>query len=550
MPEFGASPELRLRRVWQGEGGALVRGALSIAAGAYRGALAARDTGYAAGMLSTRRLPVPVISIGNLTLGGSGKTPSPPSWPPPSPTWGRARPFSAAATARRTRGVRVVADRDGVRLSASEAGDEPRLLAEQLPGTPVVVGESRYEAGRVAVERCGAHALVLDDGFQHRTLAKDLEILAVPGTAPWGNGRLFPRGVLREPMSALRRVSVAVVTNPPHEATAASIAESLRRHGSPAVVLTGTYQVHALRHGSDGTARPPETLAGRRVVALAGPRLARGIRDHALPPGRDRGRARGVPRSSPVYRGGSRPGPGIGAADRSGMCGDHREGLDAPPRRTATRLRPVGPLRAPRHGRGPWRSRRGPRGNAPPKSHGASHVMILDGDVLVVRLPNWLGDTVMALPALAALRAARPDALVTAVGPWAPLLTGQAVADVLLKYPRDGRTRRKLAVAMRAMRPDAAVLLPNPFESALAARRWGARIRLGYDTDMRHALLTHMIDLPSPRRHQVDEYTGLLEAADIPAKTERPEWRLGEDPVAEAEVTTMLTEAGCGERDR
>jgi heptosyltransferase-2 len=172
--------------------------------------------------------------------------------------------------------------------------------------------------------------------------------------------------------------------------------------------------------------------------------------------------------------------------------------------------------------------------------------MILGGDVLVVRLPNWLGDTVMALPALAALRAARPDALVTAVGPWAPLLTGQAVADVLLGYPRDGRTRRKLAVAMRAMRPDAAVLLPNSFESALAARRWGARIRLGYDTDMRHALLTHMIDLPSPRRHQVDEYTGLLEAADIPAKTERPEWRLGEDPVAEAEVTTMLTEAGCG----
>jgi tetraacyldisaccharide 4'-kinase len=120
------------------------------------------------------------------------------------------------------------------------------------------------------VERCGAHALVLDDGFQHRTLAKDLEILAVSGSAPWGNGRLFPRGVLREPMSALRRVRVAVVTNPPHEASAANIAETLRRHGSPAVVLTGTYQVHALRHGADGTALPPETLAGHRVVALAG----------------------------------------------------------------------------------------------------------------------------------------------------------------------------------------------------------------------------------------------------------------------------------------
>jgi heptosyltransferase II len=171
--------------------------------------------------------------------------------------------------------------------------------------------------------------------------------------------------------------------------------------------------------------------------------------------------------------------------------------------------------------------------------------MILDGPVLTVRLPNWLGDTVMALPALASLRAARPDALVIAVGPWAPLLTGQAVADMLLKYPRDGRGRRKLGAAVRAMRPDAAVLLPNSFESAMAARRWGARIRLGYDTDLRRPLLTDLVDLPSPRRHQMDEYAGLLEAAGIPVKPERPTWRLGEDVAAESGVTALLTEAGC-----
>jgi tetraacyldisaccharide 4'-kinase len=270
MSESGASPELRLRRVWQGEGGPWLRGALSIAAGAYRGALTARDTCYAAGIFSTRRLRVPVISIGNLTLGGSGKTPLTALVAAALAELGTSPAILSRGYGRRTRGVRVVADRDGVRLSTSEAGDEPRLLAEQLPGIPVVVGESRYEAGRVAVERCGAHALVLDDGFQHRTLAKDLEILAVPGTAPWGNGRLFPRGILREPMSALRRVQVAVVTNPPHETTAKTIAESLRRQGSPAIVLTGTYHVHALRRGTDGTALPPQALAGRRVVALAG----------------------------------------------------------------------------------------------------------------------------------------------------------------------------------------------------------------------------------------------------------------------------------------
>jgi len=171
--------------------------------------------------------------------------------------------------------------------------------------------------------------------------------------------------------------------------------------------------------------------------------------------------------------------------------------------------------------------------------------VILDGAVLVVRLPNWLGDTVMALPALAALRAARPDALVTVIGPWAPLLTGQAVADVFLRYPGDGRKRRRLNAAVRAMRPDAAVLLPNSFGSALAARRWGARIRLGYDTDLRRGLLTHVVALPSPRRHQIDEYSGLLEAAGIPPRPGIPEWHLGDDREAESTVTALLADAGC-----
>jgi len=170
--------------------------------------------------------------------------------------------------------------------------------------------------------------------------------------------------------------------------------------------------------------------------------------------------------------------------------------------------------------------------------------VILDGAVLVVRLPNWLGDTVMALPSLAALKAARAEALVVAVGSWAPILTGQGVADVLVGYPRDRRQRQRLAGALRAMRPDAAVLLPNSFEAALAARRWGARVRLGYDTDMRGFLLTHLLDLPDPRRHQVDEYAGLLEAAGIATPSTVPTWRLADDGTALA-VTALLDEAGC-----
>jgi tetraacyldisaccharide 4'-kinase len=111
---------------------------------------------------------------------------------------------------------------------------------------------------------------VLDDGFQHRTLAKDLDIVAVEGTEPWGNGRLFPRGVLREPMSALKRAHMVVVTNPAHQAAADGIARSLRQHGSRAAVLTASYRPEALRRDGAGAPQPPSTLAGRRVVALAG----------------------------------------------------------------------------------------------------------------------------------------------------------------------------------------------------------------------------------------------------------------------------------------
>lgn len=170
---------------------------------------------------------------------------------------------------------------------------------------------------------------------------------------------------------------------------------------------------------------------------------------------------------------------------------------------------------------------------------------MIEAGVVLVRLPNWLGDTVMALPALHGLRAACPGACVVAVGRWAPLLAGQGVADALVPYPLEWRDRRRLAASLRGMRPDAAVLLTNSFESALAARLWGTRMRLGYDTDLRRALLTHAAPLPSPRPHQIDEYRGLLEAAGVAAPVTVPVWRLGEDAAAGAAVSALLDEYGA-----
>ena len=167
-----------------------------------------------------------------------------------------------------------------------------------------------------------------------------------------------------------------------------------------------------------------------------------------------------------------------------------------------------------------------------------------DAGVILLRLPNWLGDTVMALPALRGLRAALGAACIVAVGRWAPLLTGQDVADALVGYPREARSRRRLAASLRAMRPDAAVLFTNSFESAFAARLWGARERIGYDTDLRRPLLTHSVPLPWPRLHQVDEYRGLVEAAGVAAPETVPVWRLGDDAGAGADLSALLGECG------
>jgi heptosyltransferase-2 len=164
--------------------------------------------------------------------------------------------------------------------------------------------------------------------------------------------------------------------------------------------------------------------------------------------------------------------------------------------------------------------------------------------VIVVRAPNWLGDTVMALPALAALRSGFPEARITVVGRWAPLLRGQGVADALLPYPRRLGERRRVAGVLRQDRADLALVLPNSLEAALVAYLWGGRRRIGFDSDGRHLLLTDAVPLPSPRLHQVDEYRLLVDRTGAASGPERPVWKIAGDRGAPAEVAALLAALG------
>src|SRR5262245_8095998 len=170
--------------------------------------------------------------------------------------------------------------------------------------------------------------------------------------------------------------------------------------------------------------------------------------------------------------------------------------------------------------------------------------------LILIRAPNWLGDTVMALPALRAVRGAHLESRIAVIGRWAGLLMGQDVADLVLPYPVAREERRRLHHALRAERADLAIVLPHSFESALAATRWRARRRVGYDVDARGALLTDALPLPSPRRHQIDEYLALVSGLGAMATDTTPAWRLGRDAEAERNVDALLAEPGAGARAR
>jgi tetraacyldisaccharide 4'-kinase len=260
----------RLVQGWERGFTAGAGGLLAAMAGGYRGLLGAREWLYARGVLHSHALDCPVVSIGNLTVGGTGKTPAVELAVRTLADLGHRPAVLSRGYGRSGGGVQIVADAASIRLDAEEAGDEPFLLARRLPGVPVVVGPNRYEAGRVARARFGVTAVVLDDGFQHRTLRKDLEILMARAAQPWGNGRLLPGGPLREPLGGLARAHLVVATGARRLDEAAEVTQAVR-HVAPAVpVLTAVHVPTECFESGGMRFVALEALGGARLLAFAG----------------------------------------------------------------------------------------------------------------------------------------------------------------------------------------------------------------------------------------------------------------------------------------
>jgi len=220
----------------------------------YGAAVRARNLYYDRRCSATRRAAVPVISVGNLTVGGTDKTPMVIEIVRRLQAWGR-RPAIL------TRGYQA---------PRGQTADEVLEFAQAVPHTPVVVNPDRVAGATEAVERHRADCLVLDDGFQHRRLQRDLDLVLIDALDPWGGGHVLPAGRQREPRSGLRRAGAFVITRANQASAEAlrAIADELRRFGSQPILHANV--VPDAVFGMNGDSTTPDALAGTTVLAVGG----------------------------------------------------------------------------------------------------------------------------------------------------------------------------------------------------------------------------------------------------------------------------------------
>lgn len=269
----------------EGTGAAVFAAFLQACSWLFSGIVQARLWLYRHRILHDTPLGCLVVVVGNLTVGGTGKTPvvemfaralrdrgrkvailsrgykskAPPLW---QRWW---HDFSAAEP----EPPRVVSDGSAVLLDSEHAGDEPYMLARNLRGVVVLVDKDRVKAGAYAIKRFGCDTLVLDDGFQYLPLKGRLNLLLVDKTNPFGNGFLLPRGILREPVKHLRRASYVFLTKS-NGVRDEELERLIRRHNPAAEIIECAHRPQYLQRIGGDERRPWSDLKGRRVGAFSG----------------------------------------------------------------------------------------------------------------------------------------------------------------------------------------------------------------------------------------------------------------------------------------
>ena len=240
---------------------------------------------YGQRILHDQPLGCLVVVVGNLTVGGTGKTPVVEKFARALAERGRkvailSRGYKSkrppfwrrawnALTHDEEPPPRVVSDGLRVMLDSEQAGDEPFMLARNLPGVVVLVDKNRVKAGTYAIRRFGCDTLVLDDGFQYLPLKGRLNLLLVDTTNPFGNGHLLPRGILREPVKHLRRASYIFLTKSSGRRDP-ELEQLIQKHNPGVDIIECAHRPQHLQRVGQAERQPLDFLKGRRVGAFSG----------------------------------------------------------------------------------------------------------------------------------------------------------------------------------------------------------------------------------------------------------------------------------------
>lgn len=231
---------------------------------------------YKLGIIPKTKLPCTVISVGNITWGGTGKTPAVIMIAKLLAEMGKrvtvlSRGYGRRKEKDKKNKISIVSDGKRLILSPREAGDEPCLLAKNLPDVPIIVGKNRINSGKYAIEKFASEVVVLDDGFQYWSLNRDIDIVTIDCSNPYGNGYLIPRGPLREPVSHLSRADIFLLTraNLVSRDDLHRIIGDLERLNPHCTILESVHQPKYLQGSFFGEKKSLDFIKDRRVVAFS-----------------------------------------------------------------------------------------------------------------------------------------------------------------------------------------------------------------------------------------------------------------------------------------
>jgi tetraacyldisaccharide 4'-kinase len=235
----------------------------------YRSVVSLRNLMYDLGIFRQSKLPCKVISVGNITVGGTGKTPTVIALAKSLKEKGyRPAVLSRGYGGMAKAAVNLVSDGSKILMGQIEAGDEPILIAKAADGIPVLTGPERIRTGRFAIDNLKANVLILDDAFQHRRIFRDVDIVILNREQPFGNGFLLPRGPLREPTAALKRAHFVIWRDSARDGRYPKYQEL--GIGSFFPVLSVYLQPKDIIRAATGDAYPLEFVKGKNVCAFAG----------------------------------------------------------------------------------------------------------------------------------------------------------------------------------------------------------------------------------------------------------------------------------------